>query len=589
MEHKGIFGGFVSRIKADIGRVLTKEQQQKIDDLKEYNEELDRGETYKTDIGYISERIGDEYKQWQGRCVEDHIEKDAVSRNVWWDSCDDEGDYIFINAGTGTGKTYFVFNILAPYVAETGDKILYLCNRVTLKTDAARLKDSLNVDNIDIETYQKTQNVILRSRKTMEDDGSETDRYKSDYLKLWSYKYIVADEMHYFLEDSGMNKNIFFLYRFFLQRSPQIKILISATGNYARLQFIDKIKAFTYSVPSDKSYIRMHFFKDKRSEGIDFPVQKIKKIIEEETDSKIIYFVDAKKRIDKIWEENEDLREYISCMFSESQEDAHSIRDNECIKSMGDDIVSFDNRILLTTSILSNGVSLKDSRIKYIICDIKDVLTVTQCIGRKRPKDSDDICDVYVQYHYMQEFKQQKIIAFNKYNAARTLTNNKTSYCSEFGDFCSEDLSDCYLIDWLNDGIIEANWPRMEYYYQQMKIIDKIEKYEKETTRSDCKPAYGYRKALGYYSGISDISDVIESQSLEDPFWEEMMGYIQQFSSFSYPAASNEVKKVKDICKKFNRTQKELPSFLSENGYEFKKNKVGRSKITIWSIQKKEN
>ena len=144
MEHKEILGGFVSRIKANKGRVLIKEQQKKIDDLKAYNEELKRGETYKTDIGYISEKIGDEYKQWR------------------------KGEYVYIGADTGTGKTWFVFHTLAPFAADKGKKILYLCNRVALKKDVEKLKRKAEQElqckfnNVHIMTYQSVNEIIKK-------------------------------------------------------------------------------------------------------------------------------------------------------------------------------------------------------------------------------------------------------------------------------------------------------------------------------------------------------------------------------------------------------------------------------------------
>ena len=536
-------------------------------------------------VQYISEFIGDEFRNWNGRSVVDDGEQKEILSGIWHKKHDEEGDFISIDSGTGTGKTHFIFNILAPYAAETDDKILYLCNRTTLKTDAERIKNLSNVTNVDIETYQKIQNVILKSRKTIEDNGTPTNRYQNEYLKLWSYKYIVADEMHYFLEDSAMNPNIFYIYRFLMQKIPQIKILISATGKYAKSTFSDNIK-YPYSIDGDKSYIKMHFYKDDRSNGIDFPLQKIKEILREDEDSKIIYFVDTKSRIDKIWEENEDLREHIQCMFSDSQDDPHSIRENECIHFIDEDTVTFNKRVLLTTSILSNGVSLKDNRIKYIICDIKDVLTATQCVGRKRTQNPEDTCDVYLKYHYMEELQPQWVKAYNKYRAAATLVNCRDTFCSQYGDFCSEDLSDCYIIDWLSNGIIQPNIPRIEYYWQQTQIFQKMDSYEHEENKTDDKPAYGYRKALGYYSGISDVSDVIALDELEDPFVEELIEYIDEFPEFDFFVSDTEVKGLKDICKKYKRLQKNLGKILSEKGYNFRKIREGHEKKTRWIIEK---
>ncbi len=58
---------------------------------------------------YISDRISKEYENWKN------------------------GDLIFIEAPTGSGKTTFVLEHLLPYFHEKGKRILYLVNRKILK------------------------------------------------------------------------------------------------------------------------------------------------------------------------------------------------------------------------------------------------------------------------------------------------------------------------------------------------------------------------------------------------------------------------------------------------------------------------
>ena len=54
-----------------------------------------------------------------------------------------QGDIISLSAGTGSGKTYFVINVLAKYAKENNKLILYLVPRTKLKKQVlARLKKS---------------------------------------------------------------------------------------------------------------------------------------------------------------------------------------------------------------------------------------------------------------------------------------------------------------------------------------------------------------------------------------------------------------------------------------------------------------
>ena len=57
---------------------------------------------------YMSDLIGDAYTTW----------KDCL---------------VILNGGTGSGKSYFVINVLIPYYVNQNKQILYLCNREKLE------------------------------------------------------------------------------------------------------------------------------------------------------------------------------------------------------------------------------------------------------------------------------------------------------------------------------------------------------------------------------------------------------------------------------------------------------------------------
>ena len=54
---------------------------------------------------YLADQIGEEYKSWK------------------------EGELIFIQAPTGTGKSYFILNVLLDWAVLNRVSILYLVNR----------------------------------------------------------------------------------------------------------------------------------------------------------------------------------------------------------------------------------------------------------------------------------------------------------------------------------------------------------------------------------------------------------------------------------------------------------------------------
>ena len=59
---------------------------------------------------YLADQIGEEYKSWK------------------------EGELIFIQAPTGTGKSYFILNVLLDWAVLNRFSILYLVNRKVLKS-----------------------------------------------------------------------------------------------------------------------------------------------------------------------------------------------------------------------------------------------------------------------------------------------------------------------------------------------------------------------------------------------------------------------------------------------------------------------
>lgn len=81
----------------------------------------------------VTDKIGEEYKQWSNY------------------------NKIFISAPTGSGKTYFILNVLLPFACSQNRKILFLVNRKILKLQLEKEISNFPFEiakNITIETYQ---------------------------------------------------------------------------------------------------------------------------------------------------------------------------------------------------------------------------------------------------------------------------------------------------------------------------------------------------------------------------------------------------------------------------------------------------
>ena len=89
---------------------------------------------------YFSDLIGTSYKDWKNTQV-------------------------IFDGGTGTGKTYFIVNILGKYAKETDQKIIYLCNRAQLRMQTYEKVKALNLEDvICVTTYQSVQSKIRNNK-----------------------------------------------------------------------------------------------------------------------------------------------------------------------------------------------------------------------------------------------------------------------------------------------------------------------------------------------------------------------------------------------------------------------------------------
>lgn len=140
-------------------------------------------------VNRFSDLIGDNYKRW-------------------------EKEYVVLDGGTDTGKTYFITEILGMHAKSNAKKIIYLCNRTELREQVWRDIKRLNLtETIYITTYQSLENKIKNKKQ------------------LNYYDYIVSDECHYFTNDALFNDYTDLSYSFVKsKRKESVVIYMSATA-----------------------------------------------------------------------------------------------------------------------------------------------------------------------------------------------------------------------------------------------------------------------------------------------------------------------------------------------------------------------
>lgn len=305
-----------------------------------------------------------------------------------------KGDTIMISAPTGTGKSYFIKNIIYLVAAERKKKILFLVHRKRCKQQFFdELKKSNKLDVIDVVTYQ-----TIEKRKDFD---------------LSKYEYIVCDEFHYFTSDSNFNyKTDISLEK--ILNTNSIKIFMSATGKLmnAYIKNRKKVKTIDYKIDDDFGWMKLHFYnKDKTLEVV------IDEVLEKE--EKILIFIDNAEKAYNLYRKYKD-----KCLFCCAENNRYYTHVDEIKIGEMLEQESFPTNILITTNCLDAGINLIDDNIKTIVCDIRDIGVLVQCLGRKRRKENEKV-DVYIKNISNQQLGAVKRDLNKALNMVRDLENMK--------------------------------------------------------------------------------------------------------------------------------------------------------------------
>lgn len=377
---------------------------------------------------------------------------------------------MLLESPTGTGKSYFIKNLLYDYCQLHNYKVLYLVPRIAVKNEFyIELSKSKKNDIITVETYQKLE--------------------KEDQLfDLNLYDIIVCDECHYFTSDSLFNPHTEISYNHILSTNHKLRFFMTATSHpflcKLHKDFNDK-KTINPDVHHGVLWLKQEQevspIKDLRFFPMGYTEQKrqyIESILNEIMDEKVIVFCNSKKYAYDLYKRYKD-----DSMFICSQYDDNYSQhiDEEAYTQMLKDH-RFNCKYLFCTSALDVGFSIKDKQVKHIICMLDDWNSIVQAIGRKRMLDHNDTVTIYLPDRTNQRIGQM----WSKLN----------------------EIMEHY------------------YYYNQHGSIEYLNRYSKRPDPyriiyyqnngdGTCKPAIDYF-VLNYYSGITD--NLSEIRQMVSPF-----------------------------------------------------------------------
>ena len=295
-------------------------------------------------LKWVSDTIGEEYKQWS------------------------KGDIVAIQAQTGTGKTYFVKNVLVPYM-DKYEHMLIISNRTNLKRQVKidllkKLQKDTPKNLKELDKITTVGNVTLLSyhqiaimRQAQEEKGKE--------INLDIYKYIICDECHWFKSDASFCDKTELAWKELIRtrHRESIVVYISATMEEIRPmidsaieKFNEKsfgygIKLWNYTTGIDYSYLNPYYFDKIENLGVHIKNADIK-------DGKWLVFVTSKSMAKNL----KDIitNKKVSIITADTKED------NEDLKSIINNS-KFNSDVLICTKVLDNGVNIQDEEVKNIV------------------------------------------------------------------------------------------------------------------------------------------------------------------------------------------------------------------------------
>lgn len=366
----------------------------------------------------------------------------------------ENGEIVLLQAQTGMGKTYFILNTLLNYVIKHRGYIFYFVNRKLLKKqieeDIFKIKSEtlkykqINLNHyISVKTYQSIENKykyeslnhkILEMQKRFEKEigycGKVFFIYDECHYFYCDSNFNPKTEMSYYylrkiikdiynnqtVEDGEWNNNYFISKKVYEKRCDYIEIFISATMDNIK----NKIK-YNNKYEKDLYPINGNIFNFTRNSKIyeygpdyfkpDYSYINLKIIDSENripdliinSSEKWLIFVDNKnygKSLFDILKNKEIDVSYI---------DADYNNDNDAKKTINqitENSLS-EKRVIISTSVIDNGVSIKDENLRNLIILVDNKETFMQMVGRIRIKNNTDKINLYICKKTKQDFKKR--------------------------------------------------------------------------------------------------------------------------------------------------------------------------------------
>ena len=325
---------------------------------------------------------------------------------------------VFISAQTGRGKNFFLKDTLVRIVhndnirKDVKHKILILSNRIALTRQS---KKDWNLSLVDITGDSNEEKFELYTDKGIDKLLSDLETVticsyqqllsRASYLKKQHFAYVIADECHFFTSDSIFNPFTHQILELLVDNfKKSVRVYMSATleesfvpiitaeypNSYFNEHYLsEQNECLYYYFERNFNYIKEICVYDK----LEQLVEKIKNNPKE----RWIVFVSSKSDGQNFSElcSNENVSNVF--ITRESKDSKGNSKEYEFYEQIIEK-EKFSVQVLISTSVLDNGVNLKDSSIKHVVIDMLDQAEFAQMLGRVRIL-GDDKLNLYIRQY----------------------------------------------------------------------------------------------------------------------------------------------------------------------------------------------
>ena len=426
----------------------------------------------------------------------------------WWKP----GSLVFISAHPGAGKTTFILRVLLKYAIDTRKEILYLSNREILHKQI--LREVCKIFDIPFEYFEDEKfaefpGITLTTYQTIAERLS-TDQY---YSNIAFYNYVVMDESHFFVEDSDFNAKIQSLLRWRERIQCDVEIYISATIDDVLIEFgywntewktiyEDDVLEVRERIAHDiirnlKGETELLFYYHISPEFPSFNIfvyDDIRDVIEvinnDETEEKWILFQSNKETAKRITAKN---LKHASVVITADDKESNAM--GEIIENQ-----HFKAKVLITTKVLDNGVSLCDDKIKNILIETTSRTEFIQMMGRRRLGNDEDVTlNLYIPRLHDRYFKSMIIRRIQPLLDLTVLSHNALLTIAMDSDAGYKSVK----------ALFDAREGRLILNPLAEKRLNEKKKYfEKLSKKIEIDPNYFVKEQLAWL-GIKDYTKIV--------------------------------------------------------------------------------